>query len=95
MPSLKELIQSIEACASSPVWPLLKRDDEKYVTERAYDHPAFVEDLVRAMADRMAVIPSIGRFVVEATNFESIHAHNCFAKIEHTKPGYKRVASFR
>ena len=93
VPGFAQVISLLEACASSPVWPLLKREDEKYVTERAYDHPNFVEDLVRAMAERMLELPSVGRFTVEAVNHESIHAHDCYARIVHTRPGYVRVRS--
>ena len=91
LPGFVQVISLLESCASSPVWPLLKREDEKYVTERAYDHPNFVEDLVRAMAERMVELPAVGRFTVEAVNHESIHAHDCYARIVHTRPGYVRV----
>lgn len=79
---IEDLVSLIEGCASSSVWSLLKRDDEKYVTEAAYDNPKFVEDLVR---DVMIAIPTLGDFPwysVEAENFESIHNHNAFAYAE-------------
>lgn len=77
-----ELIPLIEAQASSELWSLLKRVDEKYVTERAYDNPKFVEDLVRDVAARLAEDSRIERYVVEVENFESIHNHSAWARIE-------------
>lgn len=79
---IEDLVCLIEQCASSAVYSLLKRDDEKYVTEAAYDNPKFVEDLVR---DVILAIPSLGVFPwysVEAENFESIHNHSAFAYAE-------------
>lgn len=93
IPGFGEVIGLLEACASSPVWPLLKREDEKYVTELAYDNPSFVEDLVRAMAERMLELASVGRFTVEAVNHESIHAHDCYARVVHSRPGFIGVRS--
>ena len=81
--SIEELIAIAEACASCELFGLLKRPDEKYVTERAYDNPKFAEDLVRDVALTLAREPRIGAFVVEAENFESIHNHSAFARIEH------------
>jgi GTP cyclohydrolase FolE2 len=78
---LHELIAIAEASASCEIYGLLKRADEKYVTERAYDNPKFVEDLVRDVAARLRDEPRIARFVVEAENFESIHNHSAFARI--------------
>ncbi len=82
---IEELIQLVEACASSPVYPLLKRPDEKFVTEWAYDHPMFVEDIVREISCKLLDHPDITWFAVEAENFESIHAHNAYAFIERQK----------
>jgi GTP cyclohydrolase I len=79
------LARLLESCASSPVYPLLKREDEKHVTEIAYDNPAFVEDLVRRMALRLSDLPGAVAFVAEAVNHESIHAHDCFARISHRR----------
>jgi GTP cyclohydrolase I len=62
---------------------LLKRPDEKYVTERAYDNPKFVEDLVRDIAMNLKAHPAVGSFTVESENFESIHNHSAYALIEH------------
>jgi GTP cyclohydrolase I len=76
-----ELISTIEQQASCELYGLLKRPDEKYVTERAYDNPKFVEDLVRDVALAVQRIPAIGRYEVEAENFESIHNHSAYARI--------------
>ena len=72
--------------ASCEVYGLLKRPDEKYVTERAYDNPKFVEDLVRDIALRLERISGCG-FTVESENFESIHNHSAYALIERDKGG--------
>jgi GTP cyclohydrolase IB len=79
---VEELIALIEAEASSPIYGLLKRPDEKYVTEYAYDHPKFVEDLVRDVAARLNGDPRIQAYTVESENFESIHNHSAYALIE-------------
>lgn len=71
----------VESCASSAIFPLLKREDEKFVTEHAYDHPGFVEDVVRSVAHKLSALEGLKGFVAEVTNFESIHAHDCFARI--------------
>jgi GTP cyclohydrolase I len=76
-----ELLRIAEDEASSELYGLLKRADEKYVTERAYDNPRFVEDLVRGVAGRLAADPRFDGFVVEAENFESIHNHSAYARI--------------
>ncbi|MFZ9722455.1 MAG: GTP cyclohydrolase, FolE2/MptA family, partial [Burkholderiaceae bacterium] len=65
------------------LWGLLKRPDEKYVTERAYDNPKFVEDLVRDIALGLQQLPAVDGFSVESENFESIHNHSAYAKIVH------------
>ncbi|MGD9943827.1 MAG: GTP cyclohydrolase FolE2 [Burkholderiaceae bacterium] len=78
----EDLIRRVEAQASCELYGLLKRVDEKYVTERAYDNPKFVEDLVRDVAGAMRADPRVRRFVVEAENFESIHNHSAFARLE-------------
>jgi GTP cyclohydrolase I len=84
---LEELIEIAEASASSPVYSLLKRPDEKFVTEFAYENPRFVEDVVRGVAKRLWEHPEVKWFFVEVENFESIHAHNAYACIERTKRG--------
>lgn len=76
------LIQGIEQQASCELWGLLKRGDEKFVTERAYENPKFVEDLVRDVAVQLQSINGVQRFRVEAENFESIHNHSAYAVVE-------------
>lgn len=78
----EQLIERIEAQASSELFGVLKRADEKYVTERAYDNPKFVEDLVRDIARDLKRDTRIKHFVVESENFESIHNHSAYARIE-------------
>ena len=68
--------------ASCELYGLLKRPDEKYVTERAYDNPKFVEDIVRDVAGRLNDEPRIAGYVVESENFESIHNHSAYAMVE-------------
>lgn len=79
--SVEALVRQIESQASCELWGLLKRPDEKYVTERAYDNPKFVEDLVRDVAQTVAAISGVKAYVVEAENFESIHNHSAWARI--------------
>jgi GTP cyclohydrolase I len=76
-----ELLRIAEEEASCELYGILKRADEKYVTERAYDNPRFVEDLVRGVASRLAGDERIAAFTVEAENFESIHTHSAYARI--------------
>lgn len=79
---IEDLIQLVESCGSSELYSLLKRPDEKEVTERAYANPVFVEDLVRNVAAKSIAHPEITWYRVEAENFESIHNHNAYAMIE-------------
>jgi GTP cyclohydrolase I len=79
-----ELVRVAEDEASSEIWPLLKRSDEKWVTERAYENPKFVEDLVRDVALRLERDARVGHYVAEVENFESIHNHSAYARIERT-----------
>jgi GTP cyclohydrolase I len=76
-----ELLRVAEDEASSELYGILKRADEKYLTERAYDNPRFVEDLVRGVAARLDRDARVAGFAVEAENFESIHNHSAFARI--------------
>jgi GTP cyclohydrolase I len=76
------LISIAEAQASCDLYGVLKRVDEKYVTERAYDNPKFVEDLIRDVAAALKRDPRIERYAVEVENFESIHNHSAYARIE-------------
>ncbi|MEJ1961879.1 MAG: GTP cyclohydrolase FolE2 [Gammaproteobacteria bacterium] len=82
---IEELIGVAESEASCELYGILKRPDEKYVTERAYDNPKFVEDLVRDVAKRMNDDDRVAAYVVEAENFESIHNHSAYALIERDK----------
>ena len=82
---IEDLIDLIEKEASCELYGLLKRPDEKFVTERAYDNPKFVEDMVRDIATRLNEDNRITAYVVESENFESIHNHSAYALIEHTK----------
>ncbi len=76
-----EILRVAEEEASSELYGILKRADEKYVTERAYDNPRFVEDLVRGVAGRLAADARLAAWCVEAENFESIHNHSAYARI--------------
>lgn len=79
---IEELIDIAEKSASAPVYALLKREDEKAVTEQAYDNPVFVEDIVRNVAQKMMDDNRVAWFQVKAVNQESIHNHSAFARIE-------------
>jgi GTP cyclohydrolase I len=83
--SVEELVRMAEDEASCEVWSLLKRPDEKFVTERAYDNPKFVEDLVRDVAVRLNADERIIAYILEAENVESIHNHSAYAMIERDK----------
>jgi len=82
---IEELIEIAESEASCELYGILKRPDEKYVTERAYDNPKFVEDMVRDVATRLNSDDRIGAYAVESENFESIHNHSAYALIERDK----------
>jgi GTP cyclohydrolase I len=82
---IEDMVRKVEEQASCELFGLLKRPDEKYVTERAYDNPKFVEDIVRDVAAAMNAEPLIDAYVVEAENFESIHNHSAYALIERDK----------
>jgi GTP cyclohydrolase I len=87
---IEELIDIAEREASSQLYGILKRPDEKFVTERAYDNPKFVEDIVRDVAVSLNREERVRAYVVEAENFESIHNHSAYALIEEdkdTRPG--------
>jgi GTP cyclohydrolase I len=79
---IEDMIGMVEESASSEIFSLLKRPDEKYVTEKAFDNPVFVEDLVRNVALRCNQHPQITWYKVEAENMESIHNHSAYACIE-------------
>jgi GTP cyclohydrolase I len=82
---IEEIVDLVEKQASAELYGLLKRPDEKYVTERAYDNPKFVEDMVRDVAAVLNLDERITRYVVESENFESIHNHSAYALIERDK----------
>ena len=82
---IEDIIDLVEQEASSELYGLLKRPDEKFVTERAYSNPKFVEDMVRDVAGRLNDDDRITAYTVEAENFESIHNHSAYALIERDK----------
>ncbi len=82
---LEEVIDLIEACGSAPLYPVLKRPDEKFVTEQAYDNPRFVEDMVREVAILFDKNPRIQSYEIEVENHESIHDHNAYARLARSK----------
>jgi len=82
---IEDIIDLVEEEASCELYGLLKRPDEKHVTERAYDNPKFVEDMVRDVAVRLNADERISAYVVESENFESIHNHSAYALIEKDK----------
>jgi GTP cyclohydrolase I len=79
---IEDIIKTVEESASSPVYSILKRTDEKYVTERAYDNPMFVEDLVREVAVNLKGVNEVTWARIEAENWESIHNHSAYAFLE-------------
>jgi len=84
---IEEIVDIVEKQGSSELYGLLKRPDEKYVTEHAYDNPKFVEDMVRDVAAVLNLDSRIESYVVESENFESIHNHSAYALIERNKRG--------
>jgi len=81
---IEEIIDAVEGSASCDLYALLKREDEKYVTEKAYKNPVFVEDVSRNTVMRLKKMKNIKWYSVEAENYESIHNHNAYAHIEST-----------
>lgn len=84
--SVREIIQLVESKASCELYGLLKRVDEKEVTERAYNNPKFVEDMVRDVATALGALKTIDGFKISSENFESIHNHSAFAEINRLTP---------
>lgn len=82
---IEDLVKIMEGAASAPVYAVLKRPDEKFVTEQAYDNPKFVEDIIRDLAVAMNKEESITWYSIQSENFESIHNHNAYACIERDK----------
>ena len=81
---IEDLTALIEKEASSPLYSLLKREDEKFVTEAAYNNPKFVEDVLRDVVIALRTLPGLKKFSVVCENFESIHNHNAYASHEET-----------
>src|SRR5207245_11575401 len=90
---IAELIDLAEGSASAPVYPLVKRVDERRLTMQAYDNPVFVEDMVRNTAERLDKDPRIAWFRVHARNDESIHNHSVFAQIERDRISARQTAN--
>lgn len=82
---IEDLVRLMESAASAPVYAVLKRPDEKFVTEQAFDNPKFVEDVIRDLAMAMESEDRITWYSVQSENFESIHNHNAYAQIERRK----------
>ncbi len=82
---IEDLIEHLEASASVPVFAVLKRPDEKWVTEKAYENPKFVEDIVRDLATRLEDDGRVSWFSINSENFESIHSHNAYAQLTRDK----------
>ena len=78
---IEDIVRLVEGAASSDLYALLKREDEKYITEKAYDNPRFAEDMVRQIAVELESMPQITWFSVETENYESIHNHNAYAAV--------------
>ena len=83
--SVRKFVRLIEAQGSAEIFPLLKREDEKFVTEAAYQNPKFVEDILRDVVTALRRVENLSAFAVECENFESIHNHNAFAAHEESK----------
>lgn len=92
---IEDLIRLVEQEGSCEVYPLLKRTDEKYVTEKSYDNPKFVEDIVRDIALKLKKTAGIQSFIIECESYESIHNHNAYAKFvsDSVMKGIKNVNS--
>jgi GTP cyclohydrolase I len=82
---IEDLVGTLEQAASCPVYAVLKRPDEKFVTERAYENPKFVEDIVRDLALGLDAEPRVTWYEISSENFESIHNHNAYAQITRSK----------
>ena len=80
--SIEKIVRLIETQGSAEIFPLLKREDEKFVTEAAYNNPKFVEDILRDVVIALRGVENLSAFAVECENFESIHNHNAFAAHE-------------
>ncbi len=88
---IEDLVELLEKAASSPVYAVLKRPDEKYVTEKAYENPKFVEDIVRDLALALNEDKRITWYSINSENFESIHNHNAYAQITRDKRAERKA----
>ncbi len=79
---IEDIVEIVEKCGSAPIYSLLKREDEKYITETSYENPAFVEDVARNIVIALNKIEKIKDFIVEVSSIESIHNHYAYAKIK-------------
>ncbi len=84
---IEDLVEQLESAASHPVYAVLKRPDEKYVTEKAFENPKFVEDIIRDLAITLNKDDRVVQYAISSENFESIHSHNAYAEIERDKRG--------
>lgn len=82
---IEDVVSAIEDCASCAVYPLLKRSDEKFVTETAFSRPRFAEDIVRNVSEKYSSDKNINWFLVETLHLESIHTHDAYARVERFK----------
>ena len=82
---IEDLVEQLESAASHPVYAVLKRPDEKYVTEKAFENPKFVEDIIRDLAITLNRDDRVVQYSISSENFESIHSHNAYAEIERDK----------
>jgi len=82
---IEEIVELVEASASLPVWAVLNRPDEKWVTERAFENPKFVEDIVRDLAVALEADDRISWYSINSENYESIHSHNAYAQLTREK----------
>ncbi len=82
---IEDLVEHLEASASHPVYAVLKRPDEKFVTERAYENPKFVEDIIRDLAVRLDGDERVVQYDISSENYESIHSHNAYAELSRDK----------
>ena len=82
---IEQLYEAVECCASAPVYSVLKRPDEKLLTEQAYNNPKFVEDVVRDLAVALDALDELAWYQITSENFESIHNHNAYAFLERDK----------
>ena len=83
---IEDIVTLVDESASCDLHPVLKREDEKWVTERAYDNPRFVEDLVREVVLRLRALDQVRWFRVHVVNYESIHEHDAYAEVEESRP---------